>query len=245
MHGLQAISMLFWPSSHTMCPMMGNLVRTFFDLSRHIFTPCRGAPYRFSWTYRGAFGRKYGGGSLANTEIIWPRRKSMFCIIHLCILLTRSQIIAIVMDNASNNNTLMTSLESRCQQRGISFSAQDARMQCMPHTIHLAAIKVSQFMFLDCYSLYLIARLPCLASGRDRSDIKDWGQESRCTKWQLSRQCYPTSLAWSWWQCNNKCRSWCDWWGSGRGRWCWPSRACAPCGWKGKKCCCLSIYNSN
>jgi hypothetical protein len=52
------------------------------------------------------------------------------------------QIIAIVMDNASNNNTLMTSLESRCSQRGISFSAQDARMRCMPHTIHLAAIKV-------------------------------------------------------------------------------------------------------
>lgn len=46
------------------------------------------------------------------------------------------------MDNASNNNTLMTSLESRCGQRGISFSAQDSRMRCMPHTIHLAAIKV-------------------------------------------------------------------------------------------------------
>lgn len=46
------------------------------------------------------------------------------------------------MDNASNNNTLMTSLESWCQQRGISFSAQDAHMWCMPHTIHLAAIKL-------------------------------------------------------------------------------------------------------
>jgi len=51
------------------------------------------------------------------------------------------QIIAIVMDNASNNNTLMTSLERRCEQRGVLFSAQDARMRCMPHTIHLAAIK--------------------------------------------------------------------------------------------------------
>jgi hypothetical protein len=69
--------------------------------------------------------------------------------IYLGILLTHSQIIAIVMDNASNNNTLMTSLESRCQQRGISFSAQDARMRCMPHTIHLAAIKVFIFTFLD------------------------------------------------------------------------------------------------
>ena len=25
---------------------------------------------------------------------------------------------------------------------GVSFSAQDARMRCMPHTIHLVAIKV-------------------------------------------------------------------------------------------------------
>jgi hypothetical protein len=60
-----------------------------------------------------------------------------------------TQIIAIVMDNASNNNTLMSSLESRCQQRGIYFSAQDARMRCMPHTIHLAAIKVQHVTFLN------------------------------------------------------------------------------------------------
>ena len=52
------------------------------------------------------------------------------------------QIIAIVMDNASNNNTLMVSLEQRHQKQGILFLAQDARMQCIPHTIHFAAIKV-------------------------------------------------------------------------------------------------------
>jgi hypothetical protein len=46
------------------------------------------------------------------------------------------------MDNASNNNTLMISLEKRFEERGIPFSAQDARMRCMPHTVHLAAIKV-------------------------------------------------------------------------------------------------------
>ena len=53
-----------------------------------------------------------------------------------------SQVIAIVTDNASNNNTLMTSLEQRCEERGIPFSARNARMRCMPHTIHLAAIKL-------------------------------------------------------------------------------------------------------
>ena len=86
------------------------------------------------------------------------------------------------MDNASNNNTLMTSLESRCQQQGISFSAQDARMRCMPHTIHLAAIKVSQFMFLDHYGSSLIVCLLRLAHGRDWSDIKVRRQESYRTK---------------------------------------------------------------
>ena len=70
-------------------------------------------------------------------------------------LLIYPQIIAIVMDNASNNNTLMTSLERRCQQRGVEFSAQDARMRCMPHTIHLAAIKVLMFVSQLLYVLYI------------------------------------------------------------------------------------------
>lgn len=47
-----------------------------------------------------------------------------------------------MMDNASNNDTLMEALESQCQSAGIEFSASAARMRCMPHTIHLAAIKV-------------------------------------------------------------------------------------------------------
>jgi hypothetical protein len=47
-----------------------------------------------------------------------------------------------MMDNASNNDTLIKSIEARCQAIGILFSARDARMRCMPHTIHLAALKV-------------------------------------------------------------------------------------------------------
>jgi len=53
-----------------------------------------------------------------------------------------SQIMAIMMDNASNNDTMMEALESQCREAGIKFSAQKSRMRCMPHTIHLAAIKV-------------------------------------------------------------------------------------------------------
>jgi len=44
------------------------------------------------------------------------------------------------MDDASNNNTLMGAQESQCQDAGIKFSASAAHMQCMPHTIYLAAI---------------------------------------------------------------------------------------------------------
>ena len=80
-------------------------------------------------------------------------------------LLSYSQIIAIVMDNASNNNTLMTSLEQPCQECGISFSAKDACMHCMPHTVHLAAIKVFMFLVPNVPNFKFIH---CLAR-------RDWG----------------------------------------------------------------------
>lgn len=41
----------------------------------------------------------------------------------------------------------MTSLERRCHERGINFSATNSRMRCMPHTIHLAAIQVNLYQF--------------------------------------------------------------------------------------------------
>jgi hypothetical protein len=63
-------------------------------------------------------------------------------------MLTIVQVIAIVMDNASNNNTMMASLQRRHKSRHITFSAEDARMRCMPHTIHLAAIKACTFQLL-------------------------------------------------------------------------------------------------
>lgn len=52
-----------------------------------------------------------------------------------------------MMDNASNNDTLMEALETRCHNAGIEFSASAAHIQCIPHTIHLAAIKVYFSLF--------------------------------------------------------------------------------------------------
>ena len=60
---------------------------------------------------------------------------------------------AIVMDNASNNDTMMEAIEDRCFMAGIKFSAKQARMRCMPHTIHLAAIKVGLHFSYKIYVL--------------------------------------------------------------------------------------------
>lgn len=52
------------------------------------------------------------------------------------------QVVAFVMDNASNNNTMVEAIECKCTVAGIAFSARESRLRCMPHTVHLAALKV-------------------------------------------------------------------------------------------------------
>ncbi|KAI0753207.1 hypothetical protein C8Q80DRAFT_499637 [Daedaleopsis nitida] len=52
------------------------------------------------------------------------------------------RIMAINCDNATNNDTMMDALEKKCNTLGIPFSARVARMRCMPHTVHLAALQL-------------------------------------------------------------------------------------------------------
>ncbi|KAF7370018.1 Transposase-like protein [Mycena sanguinolenta] len=52
------------------------------------------------------------------------------------------QITAFVMDNATNNDTMIEAFTRRCKKEGILFSAADGRMRCMPHTIHLSALRL-------------------------------------------------------------------------------------------------------
>jgi len=52
------------------------------------------------------------------------------------------QVIAFIMDNAMNNDTLVDGIEAWCEAAGIKFSAKQAQLRCMPHTCHLAALKV-------------------------------------------------------------------------------------------------------
>jgi len=54
----------------------------------------------------------------------------------------KGRIVAIVMDNTTNNDTLVEYLEQHFKVEDIPFEARWACMRCMPHTTHLAALKL-------------------------------------------------------------------------------------------------------
>ncbi|KAI0245327.1 hypothetical protein BJV78DRAFT_1090396, partial [Lactifluus subvellereus] len=51
-------------------------------------------------------------------------------------------VVAINVDNASNNDTMVKHLETLLLQDLVEFNPSDVRMRCMPHTIHLAALEL-------------------------------------------------------------------------------------------------------
>ncbi|ESK82036.1 restless-like transposase, partial [Moniliophthora roreri MCA 2997] len=53
-------------------------------------------------------------------------------------------IVAFVMDNATNNDTLVEAFAQRCHEASVDFSVCDACMRCLPHTVHLAALQFLQ-----------------------------------------------------------------------------------------------------
>ncbi|KAF8989143.1 hypothetical protein BDQ17DRAFT_1257141, partial [Cyathus striatus] len=50
------------------------------------------------------------------------------------------------LDVVYNNDTFVDGIASRCKKAGIPFNAEWARLRCMPHTIHLVALKVCYFI---------------------------------------------------------------------------------------------------
>ncbi|KAJ7714915.1 hypothetical protein B0H16DRAFT_1389723, partial [Mycena metata] len=52
------------------------------------------------------------------------------------------RVLAFMMDNASNNDTFVAAIEKKCIAKKIKFSAQESRLRCLPHTIHLAALQL-------------------------------------------------------------------------------------------------------
>lgn len=57
------------------------------------------------------------------------------------------------MDNATNNDTAMEFISQQCSDNGVIFTPRDARMRCMPHIIHLAALEVNALsqVYVLCY----------------------------------------------------------------------------------------------
>ena len=51
---------------------------------------------------------------------------------------------AISSDNATNNDTIMESLELLLAGDGIEFSVEETHVHCMPHSVHLAAMEVDE-----------------------------------------------------------------------------------------------------
>lgn len=58
-----------------------------------------------------------------------------------------SKVLAINCDNASNNDTMMDELERISNLKGYEFDANEARLRCMPHTVHLAALEASRLKY--------------------------------------------------------------------------------------------------
>ncbi|KAG1864577.1 hypothetical protein C8R48DRAFT_565021, partial [Suillus tomentosus] len=54
----------------------------------------------------------------------------------------KNRVMAVVCDNASNNNTLLQALGEKCADEGINFSHEDSHIHCLPHIVHLAAMQL-------------------------------------------------------------------------------------------------------
>ncbi|GBE83702.1 hypothetical protein SCP_0507580 [Sparassis crispa] len=54
----------------------------------------------------------------------------------------KGRIQAVIADNATNNDTLLVSLERHFTAKGIPFREKLAQLRCMPHTVHLAALEL-------------------------------------------------------------------------------------------------------
>jgi hypothetical protein len=60
-----------------------------------------------------------------------------------------------MLDNASNNDTMIKGIAQRAALEGISLNPAWARLRCMPHTIHLAAVRVNISFLLYFILFYL------------------------------------------------------------------------------------------
>jgi len=53
------------------------------------------------------------------------------------------QVMVFMTDNASNNNTLVDGIIAHAGHQGVSLKGDWICLCCLPHTVHLVALKVS------------------------------------------------------------------------------------------------------
>ncbi|KAE9394425.1 hypothetical protein BT96DRAFT_750454, partial [Gymnopus androsaceus JB14] len=70
---------------------------------------------------------EHSGDNIA--EVVWVTLKKYGLI--GCVL-------GFMMDNASNNDTLVEAIQRKCTDLNIPFNAKESHLCCMPHTVHLA-----------------------------------------------------------------------------------------------------------
>jgi hypothetical protein len=82
---------------------------------------------------------------------------------------------AFMTDNASNMDTFISGLKSRAEAIKVAFNTLWARLRCMPHTIHLAALKVRLRMSLSSLtqvaaSIQLLEAMGIVSKKRGKKD---------------------------------------------------------------------------
>lgn len=100
-----------------------------------------------------------------------------------------------MLDNASNNDTLVDEIVKRAKEQGIFMNATWARLRCMPHTVHLAALKVSSrlcyyvMMLVTCrYATQLLEGIGAISEAEGKKATSRGGNYQDSATTPLSRQ---------------------------------------------------------
>lgn len=164
---------------------------------------CRRIAYWFQGDSWGTLRWKHGSCCLGDIEEIQNWGSSKFILQGFYIdytLISYVQIFAFMLDNASNNDTMVDGIADRARKEGIILNAKWMCLRCLPHTIHLAAVKVSWEYMCPLQNIILTSFLS--ASRSDWCNLKGWCTEIIIEKWKLSGFRNNTSESNPRWRCS-------------------------------------------
>ena len=115
-----------------------------------------------------------------------------YCEISCIILTVLGKIFAFMLDNATNNNTMVEGIQRQATLEGIVFNATWAHLRCLPHTVHLAAVKVG---WLLVFVTYFNLKTIFIAPRSYWRNFQRWEQEGDVPIWQLSAATAHQNLA--------------------------------------------------